>query len=59
MFVLHPDGKGGLGGAGNSSEAFQQKLSFFGKLGLYYGVLHGVYLLMNSGGGSKSTEGSK
>jgi len=59
MFVLHPDGKGGVGGAGNSSEAFQQKLWFFGKLALYYGVLHSAYLFMNSGSDSKSIEGSK
>ena len=59
MFVLHPDGKGGVGGAGNSSEAFQQKLWFFGKLGLYYAVLHGISLIMNRGAGNKSVEGKK
>jgi len=59
MFVLHPDGKGGLGGAGNSSEAFRQRLWFFGKLGIYYVVLHGAYMFMNSGEGSKSVEGNK
>ena len=58
MFVLHPDGKGGVGGAGNSSEAFQQKLWFFGKLALYYGVLHATCLFMNSGG-DKNIEGGK
>lgn len=55
MFVLHPDGKGGVDGAGGSSEVFQ-KFWFFGQLGLYYGVLHGVYLFMN---GSKSSEAIK
>jgi len=54
MFVLHPDGQGGVGGAGNSSDVFRQKLWFFGKLGLYYGVLHGVFLFMNSREGNKN-----
>jgi len=59
MFSLHPDGKGGVDGAGDSSEAFRQKLWFFGKLGLYYGVLHGAFLFMSSGEGNKSIEGNK
>ena len=48
MFVLRPDGVGGVGDPGNSSEALKQKLWFFGKLGIYYSVLHGSYLFMNS-----------
>jgi len=59
MFVLHPDGIGGEGGAGNSSDAVRQKLWFFGKLGLYYGVLHGAFLFMNYREGNKSIEASK
>ena len=59
MFVLHPDGKGGVGGAGSSSDAFNQKLWFFGKLGIYYGVLHGAYLFVNRGEGSTIAEASK
>jgi len=56
MFVLHPDGEGGAGGAGNSSEALRQKLWFFGQLGLYFGVVHGAYLFMNSREGKTASQ---
>jgi len=59
MFVLHPDGKGGVGGVGNSSDAFQQKLWFFGKLGAYYALLHGAFLFMNYREGNKSIATNK
>ncbi|KAG7371501.1 XPA domain containing protein [Nitzschia inconspicua] len=42
MFVLHPDGTtGGAGGGGPGSDSYQ-KVWFFGKLGLYFGLLHAV-----------------
>lgn len=47
MFVLHPDGDG-VGGLVSSTDALKQKLWFFGKLGAYYGVIHGAYLFVNS-----------
>jgi len=53
MFVLHSDGQGGVDGSGNSSGALKQKLWFFGKLGIYYGALHGAYLFMNGNKSSK------
>jgi len=59
MFVLHPDGKGGVGGVGNSSDAFRQKLWFFGKLGVYCVVLHGAFLFMNAREGDKSIGNEK
>jgi hypothetical protein len=59
MFALYPDGKDGAGGAGNSSDAFRQKLWFFGQLGLYYGLLHGAYLFMSGHEGKKSIEAGK
>jgi len=59
MFVLHPDGKGGVGGVGISSDAIGQKLWFFGKLGVYYVVLHGAFLFMNGRGGEKKIGNSK
>jgi len=56
MFVLNPSGEGGAGGAGNSSEALQKKLWFFGQLGLYFGVLHGAHLFMSSGEGKADSK---
>jgi len=56
MFVLHPDGQGGVDGSGNSSGALKQKLWFFGKLGIYYSALHCAFLFMNSRDGNKSSK---
>ena len=64
MFVLYPDGSaGGSGVGGSGSDQFRQKLWFFGKLGLYFGVLHAISYYMNpsqaSSGTTKSIQGSK
>jgi hypothetical protein len=52
MFVLHPDGpSGGGGGApGSSGSDFGQKIWFFGKLGIYFGLLHALSWYVNSSG---------
>ena len=56
MFVLRPGGSSG--GAGGSSD-FQQKLWFFGRLGLYFGALRVAFLYMSSGETKAVTAQSK
>jgi hypothetical protein len=50
MFVLHPDGPsggGGLGGAPGGSGSHMEKVYFFGKLGIYFGILHALSWYMS------------
>jgi hypothetical protein len=60
MFVLHPDGPSGGGAPGSSGSDFRQKIWFFGKLGVYFGLLHALSWYVNSGvGEAKVIEKSK
>ena len=43
MFVLRPNGVGGSSGSGSPSQ-LRQQLSFFGKLGLYFGAIRVAFL---------------
>lgn len=45
--VLNPGGSGGSGGG--SSSQLRERLWQFGKLGVYFGVLHLAYMYMSSG----------
>jgi hypothetical protein len=58
MFVLHPDGAsdGTDGPAGNS---LSTKLWFFGKLGIYFGILHAVSYYLNPNAAPEAIKDSK
>ena len=58
MFVLKPDGSGASGGVGSS--ALQQKLWFFGKLGLYFGAIRFAFVYFSGRieGGAATENGS-
>jgi hypothetical protein len=49
MFVLHPDGPSGGGATGSAGSDFRQKIWFFGKLGIYFGLLHALSWYVSSG----------
>lgn len=44
MFVLNPGGSSSAGGSGSE---WQQKLWFFGKLGLYFGAIRLAFVFMS------------
>jgi hypothetical protein len=56
MFVLNPGGSSGDGAGG--SQVLRQHLIFFGKFGLYFGVLHLAFVFMSGRDQAKSIEAS-
>ncbi len=47
MFVLNQQGGGAAGGSGASSSTVQN-LYFFGRLGVYFAILRGAFMFMDS-----------
>ena len=57
MFVLNPGGSNNSGGSGSE---WQQKLWFFGKLGLYFGAIRLAFVFMSGREqGKVESDGSK
>jgi hypothetical protein len=57
MFVLHPGGSSD--GSTGGTSALRQQLTFFGKLGLYFGVVRFAFVFMSGRDQTGTIEGSK
>jgi len=59
MFAIRPGGSGGSGGSGGASSTLRQHLWFFGKFGIYFGLLRYAFVYMSGNEAPKSLEDSK